>query len=259
MPEVVAAGSEAATAVLLARGRSGDVGRALLGLLGLRLERCQSLPRQGGLAANPGDGLALPRHGGREPCRARARVPRGRCRAGRAAPPASPAAPSSLRPFSAASRASRSFCAVARARPVDPGHDLVDRGRAQDHRDRVGLALDVELAQQGADPPLRRGERAAHDLGSQRRVGLRPGELARTRIEARPARPARGRVRTPPRRAGGARTTRSCRSAPACLATIGPVCAAPIVGIDPVKRMPLRTATPRSGHVVVSGLTRRRP
>ena len=97
--------------------RSRDVGRPLLGLVGLRLERCESLPRQGGLPANPGDAsradpIRPPRA---SPCRHV--LPRGRCRACRAARRDRPVARRAFgpsRPLRA--RAARS----ARSRARDP-------------------------------------------------------------------------------------------------------------------------------------------
>ena len=46
--------------------------------------------------------------------------------------------------------------------PVDAGHGLVERGRAEDHRDRIGLALDVEVAEEDGD--------ALCDASSERRT-----------------------------------------------------------------------------------------
>ena len=45
------------------------LGRALFGLVSLRLKGDEPLLRQGRLATNPGDGLALSRDGRRKPCR----------------------------------------------------------------------------------------------------------------------------------------------------------------------------------------------
>jgi hypothetical protein len=46
---------------------------------------------------------------------------------------------------------------------ADALQDGVERPRAEQHRDGLGVTLDVELSQQQADAGLRRGERAAHD------------------------------------------------------------------------------------------------
>ena len=238
---VVAAGSDAATGAARSGCRSGDVGRALLGLPRLRLQRCQALPPSG----RPADGsLATvsrcPDDGGREPRPCLRARPRGRCRAasrrdgerrselGRAA-----------RPFSAASRASRSFCAVARARPSIPVIASSSEVAPEDHRDRVGLALDVELAQQRArSAAAMRRASGGRSRVSQRRVGLRPGELARAGLEAgllvlRAGECGLGRVQLQQRRRLGAARARrpAWRGRPRSRA-------APTVGVDPVTRMP---------------------
>ena len=162
------------------------------------------------------------------PCPARA--PRGRCRAGRAARPAFARSSVSLRPFSAASRASRSFCAVARERPSIPVMTSSSEVAPEDHGDRVGLALDVELAQQGArsDAGTRRASGARSRFAASRRPP--PGRARSSGHRGAPARSGRGRVTTPPRRAAGAPSTRSSEARRPAWPAIGPVCAAPIVG-----------------------------
>ena len=218
----------------------------------------EPLLRQGGLATNPGDGLALPRDGRREPRRAGAR---------RLAGAVEPVAlrgeidPELGEPLALLGRFPREPLVLRRraGETVDARHDLLERGRAEDHRDRIGLTLDVELLA---------GARAIRrcDASSERRT-ISVRSVASASAWASSLERASRRACSACARASDASAAYSCRSAadselrsaPACLARLGPVCAAPTVGIDPVKRMPLRRAAPSSGHVEVGGLTRRRP
>ena len=52
---------------MLLAARRSEIGRALLGLVSLRLKGYEPLLCQGRLATNPGDGLALSRDGRRKP------------------------------------------------------------------------------------------------------------------------------------------------------------------------------------------------
>ena len=117
-------------------------------------------------------------------------------------------------------RASRSFWAVARERPSIPAIDLVERGGAEDHGDRVGLALDVEVAQQRRDPSLRCG-RASGGRSRSRLRALASSRASSGRAVLRAGRARRGRARAlpPPHRAAGAPTTRTARE---CCRPAGP-------------------------------------
>ena len=138
---------------------------------------------------------------------------------------------------------------------LDPRHRLVERGRAEDHGDRVGLALDVEVAEERRDALLGGGEGAAHDLRPpaapcSARASSRRARLEARQLGLRAGQGRLGRVQLQERR--GLR-----RRASACFER-GRLGAA-LEGVEPVIRAPAARAAPSSGHLRVSGLTRRRP
>ena len=210
--------------------------RSLLGLAAPAPGGRRAAARSARPPADRRDGLALTRDGRREPRRpgaggARALSSASAARRGR------PAAPSRLRPF----RLPRAQPLVLRRRArqaFDAGHRLVERGRTENHGDRVGLALDVQLAEQAGDP--RCDASSERRTISVRRVASPPrcGELGSSGPRAAPARLALGRGMPRRRRAAGAPPTPTC-GAPACPARAGAVSAAPTDGVDPVTRSPL--------------------
>ena len=64
-------------------------------------------------------------------------------------------------------------------------HRLVERGRAQDHGDRVGLALDVQFTEEDRNPFLGCTQGAAHDLRPLTGALFGAGKLGRALLEVR--------------------------------------------------------------------------
>ncbi len=147
------------------RGGGGELRRPVLGRLRPRFEHRQFRRRQRALTLDRRDGGAPAGNGllethdarlggtlrAREECSLLAEIDRElpecerpRCRLGAQAP-----------------------VLGGRARQaVDAGHRLVERGRAENDGDRVGLALDVQRPQEGRHACLRGLQRAAHDVGA---------------------------------------------------------------------------------------------
>ena len=237
------------------RGRRGDVGRALLGLLRLRLQRRQPLlasgrPAGGSLATV----AALRRHGRRERCSCRRAPPRGRRRAGRAARRARRAAATSRLALRGRLRASRSFCAVARESPSIPVIASSSEVAPRIDRDRVGLALDVErrAAATRSAAATRASERRTISVRSVASASLLGASSPERAVEPLPARPGRGRAPTRPRRARAAPTTRTgAARRPSTRA--GPGLAPLREGVDPVTRRPLEKGRAEQRPREVSG------
>ncbi len=147
-------------------------------------EARQPLRGQGGRLADRRDRLTLAGDGRREAPGAGARVLTG---AVQARPALGQGRAQLLEPPGLLRRRGREALVLRRraCEPVDPGHDLVERGRAEDHGERVGLALDIEVAEENGDSPLRRVEGAPHDLRLEPRVGLGAAERGRTALESR--------------------------------------------------------------------------